>query len=234
MTNTSNIPFDYLIISPHPDDAVFSLGQHIINWLKLGKNVKIINVFNSYGAEDLSSENAWNVLLKYGYQNVKELTQARAADNQRVYEKLAITQLSLNYIDASFRHFSNIPVYATAQSLTTGRPSTYDSDLPAHIIQEISTESYQTILCPYGVGGHVDHAILRNVGNILKKQKHNVQFYLESPYLWRDLNYLKLSFQILRASSYLNQVADKMAILKLYSYHDILVRPHEKFPEVIL
>ena len=229
-----NTPFDYLILSPHPDDAVFSLGQHLINWTKSGKTIKIINVFNSYGTEDLASENAWNFLLKYGYKNVKELTRSRQTDQKNIITRMGIEVDSLNYVDASFRLFSTTPVYVTHQALMSGRISTYDSQLPQQIIDKISTISYHQIICPYGVGNHADHTILRKVGDILKKQKKPVKYYLESPYIWRDFNYVKYSVQILRASSYLNQVSAKNDLLKLYSYYHLLVRDHESFPEVIV
>lgn len=230
-----NTNFDYLIVVPHPNDAVASLGQHIINWRRLGKTVKIITVFNEYGTEELTSENAWDYLLKSGFKNVKEFAAARHLDDLRVMKELGVEFEYLNYVDASFRRFSNTTVYLTVQALMSGRPSTFDSGLPSKIYNDLSDISAKTILFPYGVGGHVDHAILRKVGDKLKKDKLNIMFYLESPYLWRHLNYLKFSFQILRAKSYLNQIDDKMKILRNYpKQYQILENSHEKFPEVIV
>ena len=34
-----------VVLSPHFDDAIFSLGQHLIDWIKQGKKIKVINVF---------------------------------------------------------------------------------------------------------------------------------------------------------------------------------------------
>jgi hypothetical protein len=230
-----NTNFDYLIIVPHPDDAVASLGQHIINWLRQGKTVKIITVFNEYGTEELTSENAWDYLLKSGFKNVKEFAATRHLDDLRVMKELGVEFEYLNYVDASFRRFSNTTVYLTAQALMSGRPSTFDSGLPSKIYNDLSNISAKTVLFPYGVGGHVDHAILRKVGDKLKKDKLNILFYLESPYLWRHLNYLKYSIHILRAKSYLNQIDDKMKILRNYpEQYQILENSHEKFPEVIV
>ncbi|MFZ2152709.1 MAG: PIG-L family deacetylase [Microgenomates group bacterium] len=234
MTNILNTPSEIIILSPHPDDAIFSLGQHIHNWLSSGQKLKIINIFNSFGTDDVFSENAWNYLLKYGYKNTIELSQSRSADNQNIYTNLNITPSNLDFIDASFRQFGSGPIYQTPQALNNGRPSTYDSDLPLEIINLLGLQTDQLILCPYGVGGHVDHSLVRRVGDILKKQKYSVKFYLESPYLWRDLNYLKYSLDILRATSYLREVTDKMELVKLYSYANQIVRRGESFPEVII
>ncbi|MBI2464511.1 PIG-L family deacetylase [Candidatus Shapirobacteria bacterium] len=235
MTNSMNTNFDYLIISPHPDDAVASLGQHILNWQREGKTVKVITVFNEYGTEELSSENAWDYLLKSGFKNVKEFATARHLDDRRVMTELGVEFEYLNYVDAAFRRFSNTTVYLTAQALMSGRPSTFDSGLPAKIYADLSGIEAKTTLFPYGVGGHVDHAILRKVGDKLKKDNQNVMFYLESPYLWRHLNYLKYSVHILRAKSYINQIDNKMKLLKDYpSQYQMLVHPHEKFPEVVV
>jgi hypothetical protein len=221
-----NTNFDFLIISPHFCDAATSLGQHIINWRKLGKTVKIVTVFNSFGTEELMSENSWNYLLKYGVKNVRELTKLRLQADKQLISSLDYESQYLNYVDASFRHFSEIPVYDLAQSLLSGRPSTYDHDLPDKIIHDLALDPNQKVVFPYGVGNHVDHVILRKIGDKLKKLGQPISFYLESPELWRDLNYLKYSWQIIRATSYTNQVSQKMSLLKYYA--------HENFPEVIV
>lgn len=235
MTNSTNTTFDFLIIVPHQDDALVSLGQHILNWRQQGKTVKVITVFNDYGTEELTSENAWDILLRSGSKNVKEFASSRNLDDIQVMKALDVEYSYLHYVNAAFRRFSNTIVYLTAQALMSGRPSTFDSGLPAKIYSDLSGISAKTILFPYGVGGHVDHAILRKVGDKLKKDQNNILFFLESPYLWRHLNYLKYSVHILRAKSYINQIDDKMRLIKKFpSQSQILIHPHEKFPEVIV
>jgi LmbE family N-acetylglucosaminyl deacetylase len=229
-----NTPSDLIIISPHPDDAIFSLGQHIFNWQNIGHSITIYNVFDQYGHEDLSSENAWNFILKYGYQNVHQLSLARKNDNQKIARELAVDYVSLKYTDASFRQFGGNPVYQTAQSLNNGRPSTFDRDLPSQIASQLKVEKSNTIYCPYGVGNHADHVLMKLLGQLLQKQKYQVNYYLESPYIWRDFNYLKYSIPILQATSYLKDVSDKMRLLQTYSYSQQIVRSGETFPEIIL
>lgn len=230
-----NTTSDFLIVVPHLSDALLSLGQHLHNWRRQGKSVTIITAFNSFGTEELMSENAWDYILKSGVKNVKELASLVAKNERSLQKELNVEVVPLNYVDGAFRRYSNIPVYANSRSLTAGRLSTFDSTLPSKIFEDLSHFSASTYLFPYGVGGHVDHIALSMVGEIFRKKGYKVDYFLESPYLWQKLNYLKFSPQILRAKSYLNKIDDKNVLLQkhpiLQPQFDVI---KEKFPEVIV
>jgi hypothetical protein len=235
MTNSTNTNFDILVVVPHLSDALLSLGQHLHNWRQQGRKVTIITVFNSFGSEELMSENAWDYILHSGTKNVKEFSSLMAKREQSLQKDLGVEVIPLNYVDSAFRRYSNISVYASRRSLTAGRLSTFDSSLPAKIFTDLSQLVANNYLFPYGVGGFVDNVALSLVGAMFQKRGIKVDYYLENPYLWQKLNYLKFSPHILRAKSYLNKIDNKNLLLKK---HPILQPPfdlsREKFPEVII
>lgn len=235
MTNTLNTASEILVVSPNLFVGLASLGQHLLNWHSAGKSVNLINVFSQFGPEtDQLSQNAWNYLLKHRFSSVRELSQSSLKDEQKIQSIAPFPVVSLGLSDAAFRRFGDIAVYSTHQSLVSGHPSTYDSRIPEEIISHLPLSPSTLILCPFAVSSHADHQLLRRVGTLLERQKYSVKYYLESPYLWRDLTYLKYSFHLLRAQSYLREVTQKQSLLENLRQFSTLVRPDETFAEIIL
>jgi hypothetical protein len=68
-------------------------------------------------------------------------------------------------------------------------------------------------VAPYGVGDHVDHLIVKEA---TKNLKLNKKYYLESPYLWQNFNWLKFCWKIIRGTSVLRGGGEKEIVLKKY------------------
>jgi hypothetical protein len=114
-----------------------------------------------------------------------------------------------NYTDAGFRG-----IYMTRRKLLGGKISLRDKDLLNKIKKRIGGVRTNLWLVPYGVGGHVDHLIVKRAGE--RVNKINKLFYLESPYLWEKFNFLEIVKNIFKTKSLLVKVGNKNKLLKGY------------------
>ena len=151
-----------VVLSPHFDDAIFSLGQHLIDWIKQGKKIKVINVFtkkidkgreSNWGLVDGASRIGWNKLLSGEILNQDKKT--------------------LSYLEKK--------------------------------IMDIGAD---VILAPRGVGGHIDHVLVREAAKKIKNNK--VIYYVESPYLWSNIGWFG------RVKSFKLASKEKIRLAKIY------------------
>ena len=68
------------ILSPHLDDAILSLTDHILLWQKKGMDITIFTVFTSFSANTLTTDTS-NYIHKSGFKNVKKFELARKKED---------------------------------------------------------------------------------------------------------------------------------------------------------
>ena len=197
-------------ISPHYDDAVGSCGARMSRD-KMENEVNLITVFSEI--KKPFSEYA-NML--HAYWNLKDPLSDRKNENIHVCKFLEINNIMLGFFDSIYRTFNNEYIYPSQESIFS-KVSPLDSELIENIknaiLRYITKEDL--IFFPLGVGSHVDHIIVSEVGKILKSENYKVSFYLDFyytgmlPEMCESLDEVKIKFDS-------NFVNDKINAVKLY------------------
>lgn len=190
MDNIINSNTNFIFISPHLDDAIFSCGGLIDILYKKGKNISIVNIFTK------ASKKPYTISIKKflhscGYSDADKLYKDRIKEDKAVAKLVNAKVLNLNFTDALWRRKdSNWPipefnyVYPIFRlSIARGLISRYDTSLIKEIenklLNLINENKKTVILCPSGIGNHTDHLITRNIVNKIFK---NVIFWEDYPY----------------------------------------------------
>lgn len=171
----------YLILSPHFDDAVLSMGSLLAYLLSTGKPVEVINVFTL--ASSVSSTLTEKLLRQAQCSGPEKYFQQRAEEDQVALLSLGPVRVTnLNLIDAPWRPTdSGEPLYPQ----TTWR--TYDvkkdiisaDTLTTTFKKMVLPKCRQLVFAPLARGRHNDHIVVRNVSSELFSQ---VIYYMDFPY----------------------------------------------------
>jgi len=184
----------FVFISPHMDDCIFSAGATISHLAKVAK-VVVINVFTKYDRKTFSLP-LLGFLLGYKSLRVEDIFRKRRNEDRKVFSKLAIKPVNLNFVDAIFRKKESVKgngtflkilknnIYPSGKNLFAGKVSEEDEKIKTKIYAKIEKflsklgKDY-IIFCPYGVGGHVDHILVRE---ICEENFAKVIFWKDQPY----------------------------------------------------
>ncbi len=186
-------------ISPHLDDAIFSVGG-IISYLAGRTNVYIINVFTkaSRGPYTLSARRA--ILGKA--KDAQDLYRIRKIEDKRVFESLGVKSLNLGFTEALYRR-TNIRklkkltmflgkvfpeflfLYPTYWfHINRGKIHQEDNELIEKISKKlrklIPKRKKVLIFCPLADNSHVDHLLVKEA---VCRNFKNVWFWQDLPYL---------------------------------------------------
>lgn len=173
----------FVFISPHLDDAVLSCGQLLLDLKRLKKKVTVITIFTKPGLRNISPQ-AKKFLKNCGYLDAAKLYRGFRSEDARVLKFLNAKPAHLNFIDAAWRLKSrNIPVYRSEDAQFSGKVSLLDARLIKKVRTKlnilISKSKRLLVIGSLGIGGHVDHIIVRE---LLKE--------IETPKLfWEDFPY---------------------------------------------
>lgn len=168
-------------VSPHLDDAVFSAGG-LISHLVKHQSVKVINVFTdaSVGKSTLSGR---TFLRQCGYTDAGKLYSDRRHEDSQVFSLLNLKPLNLNLPEALWRFKGSelrklLPeldaVYPTYRwHITTGKLAASDRQNLQTVTHRLSTliPKNAVVLAPVGIGGHVDHVLVREAVAALPNPK---------------------------------------------------------------
>lgn len=160
------------VLSPHLDDAVFSLGCWLRRWTELDLSISVLNFYtvSSY-APWVSSPAAIAARRRY------EDRQALRA----VSPQIAVTNLDL--LDAPLRLGSAVSA-VMQQDVAAVRQVDVDH-LQAHL-RPIRSPSL--VVAPLGLGGHIDHLTVREAAR-RSLPEHLLAFYEDLPYAaWASLD----------------------------------------------
>lgn len=166
-----------VILSPHADDAVWSLGGVLGGWASRS-GVTVITVFNAvpdYRALDAQRRDkghAWRYLPSAA---------VRHREDARAIAALGAGVQALPFIDAAMRYDTPDFDYPTVGSLF-GPVRSADAPLRRHVSDALAAclEPGDQVVAPLGLGGHVDHLIVRDVAIGLSQ---DVVFYQDVPYI---------------------------------------------------
>lgn len=162
---------NFIFVSPHLDDAILSCGYLITDLIKLKKEVILITVFTKALSKTITPQ-ARSFLKNCGYKSAAKLFKDRKAEDIGVSKFLNTNHICLNFIDAAWRlNNKRLPIYTKQEIQFSGKVLPYDKTLAktikTRLVKIISRNKSPLVLSPLGIGGHVDHIIVRKIINNL-------------------------------------------------------------------
>jgi LmbE family N-acetylglucosaminyl deacetylase len=154
---------DIVVVSPHLDDAVLSMGSLLAYLVEKQKNISVITVFTQ--GSSLTSGFTQELIRKGGCLTAKDYFIARKTEDIRALKSLGIEQSKqLDFIDAAWRMQGHNEGLYTDTVIGIKR---HEKDIVLlekcrNVLQRyISPNSF--VFAPLGVGKHVDHVLVRDV-----------------------------------------------------------------------
>lgn len=183
-------------ISPHLDDAAFSLGSYMSKARSRNKLV-VVNVFTRGGLAHTLSARAFLHQCQVG--DVNKLFALRRREDNSALHGIGAKVIDWGYIDALWRRKSkksNLPaefgsIYPTYRwHVVGGKVSRHDDTLIHELQQKLLTlisgaGSDYHVYCPLGVGNHVDHLLVRAACEAVVPPTRLV-YWLDFPYSIRS------------------------------------------------
>lgn len=165
-----------IIYSPHFDDAFLSLGGYLGLSQYFKKNVIIVIIFG------LSSyQNKKN----YPIEDIILISQKRKMEELQNIEYLSCELKVFNNLCALSRGYKferNNPTPWPTKFLETDRPTAMS--VRKMIYRYAKSQANESLhLFPLAIGEHIDHVITNQVGWNLYRNKFNVAFYEDLPYV---------------------------------------------------
>ncbi len=157
-----------VILSPHCDDAAFSLGASLLSGYL--KDVKIITIFS------LS-----NCTVNNKNKDIKYISSIRKNEDF-IFSSYCPKNLAFTYcdlLDAPLR--MNIGEEDVCNTSNDEEQFVTQTIINKIIIEKVSKEAF--ILAPLGLGNHIDHLILRNTAITFLQNGYKVAFYEDLPYI---------------------------------------------------
>lgn len=171
----------WIYISPHLDDAVLSAGGWIREQTKAGARVEIWTILGGIPGGGELSPFAQALHFEWRIPEIAELIRARRAEDERACRIVGAVPLHFDYLDCIYRRGKN------GEWLYEGiylPPHEDEADFPSQIAEFISTRlaADDELVCPLGVGSHVDHILVRRA---VERLQRPVRYYAEVPYVFR-------------------------------------------------
>jgi LmbE family N-acetylglucosaminyl deacetylase len=182
------------VLAPHLDDAALSCGSLLIYAAKL-TSVTVVTFFTEAGCPPYTFS-ARRYLHQLGAQNPQRLYQQRQLEDRAALEPLGISCVHVGLTDALFRRkpyrkpsfastlipeFAHLyPVYR--KHVISGRIADDDAGTledATQILQRMGGFNLGVVLAPLGVGGHVDHVLVRTAA---EQSGNRVVYYSDFPY----------------------------------------------------
>jgi len=166
-----------VVLSPHPDDAVWSLGSGLAPWAG-GRQIVLLSLFAGDAGPAIArahaSEQRWRCFASPGQ---------RRQEDQRAAALLGCACSSLGAQDAALRLDGHGEfLHASPQSLfLTPDPDAWPEPDPGLLQRLRGCLRPQDVLCaPLAIGAHVDHCLTHRLARALD---HRLFFYSDFPYV---------------------------------------------------
>lgn len=206
-----------VILSPHADDAIFSLS----GLMTKHSNHFEFHIINIFGRKDFTLYN------DFAHNKIE-------SDFVHKEEKLAWLLLNiqngtfLSFKDAAMRQFepnrSIINSNLDSKAIIDSEKKLFE-DIFSHIHELIRTITPNYIFCPLGIGRHVDHILVREAVLANQNLYKKLYFYEESPYVIsfdkiREINEIEIKNQKKlkkRKINITNKISKKRKLLNIYA-----------------
>jgi LmbE family N-acetylglucosaminyl deacetylase len=172
-----------LILSPHRDDAAFSLALAIEAWLTAGHTVTLLNVFTRslyapYSDADFIHENDRLSYVSAMRLREDELFLQRLTQSLSRARKAHLLMVDLNLKDAPIR--LRIPAEALSDTPVNPEDPAIEKIRKA-LTRQAELGTLEALVLPLALGNHVDHLTVREAALPLTTQLPSA-FYEDLPY----------------------------------------------------
>lgn len=188
-----------IVLAPHLDDAALSCGALMMHAVRRTQ-VTVATLFTE-GGEAPYTLSARRYLRQVGAQGAQMLYRQRRTEDRAALESIGITCVHVGLTEALFRRrprpgqwslrarllpeLAHIyPVYRV--HITAGRIAAADAGAlhdVCDVIQRLTGSGPSVVLAPLGVGGHVDHVVVRTAAECSGAR---VAYYSDFPYNQRN------------------------------------------------
>ena len=175
---------EYIYLSPHLDDVVLSCGAIINDQIRRHEIVKIWTIFAGDSPQQEFSQFAQEIHKRWN-------TGPQAAESRRTEDTLACERLQaisqhFHYPDCIYRTLpeSSHPLIEKEADLFQSLPISEQPliDKIVHHLRLALPAEYNLVI-PLGIGNHIDHQIVRKVGETLNRSRF---YYADFPYSIKD------------------------------------------------
>lgn len=178
----SSTAMRWIYISPHFDDAVLSCGGAIHEQILQGIPVEIWTICAGDAPPGEISPLIQVIHFQWGTDSAEEAVRLRTAEDNAAAARLGADTCHFSIPDCIYRRTPQGELLYIEDIFGPRHPA--DKDLPGEISAVIEEELLQEdiIVCPLGIGGHVDHLIVREAVEGLHRP---LRYYADIPYLLR-------------------------------------------------
>ena len=163
---------DILLVSPHADDVAYSLGGHLITGALPGKHCVLVTVFSV-------SDFAPYLLPPSGDSRV--VSQVRADEDRRFAMSHDLQLIRLDHQEAPIRdNIRHVNDLFKNHLEIIGHP--YLPQVRATIGGLLQLKRWSKVFGPLGLGGHIDHLLVRETLDSLFRKGSRFFFYEDLPY----------------------------------------------------
>lgn len=152
----------WLVLSPHLDDAVYSVGGLLHDQSRAGREILVVTVCAGDPPEGLSSF-ALEVLRHMSLDPAEAMATRRAEDRAALgalHDSIALEHWP--FPEATFRKSTTGGDLYRSRRVLFAEPNPLDTELPRELENRLrELGSFERVLAPLGVGGHVDHRLVR-------------------------------------------------------------------------
>ena len=158
----SAAPMGWLVLSPHLDDAALSVGGTLARLAAGGETVCVVTAFAGDEPQPAPSPLGAGMVRGWGFPPGRAMAGRRAEDAEACRALGLAAPHHLGHREAIHRCDGvGRPLYPTLAALF-GEPAEADGALLDGLVAELrGLPPAAHVLAPLGVGGHVDHRLLR-------------------------------------------------------------------------
>ena len=170
----------WIYISPHLDDAVLSAGGFLYDQTQLGNTVEIWTIVCGFPPPGELTPYAQSLHEEWGTESAEETVRIRRAEDIEAARVLGATCKHFDVPDCIYRRGPDgeslyTDIYVDLHEI--------EANLPDQIAEMIAPmlEPDDQIICQLGVGGHIDHVMVRKAVEIMG---HPLWYTADIPYLF--------------------------------------------------
>ena len=169
-----------MFVQPHFDDAALSVGGTIALEASRGRPPLILTVFG--GEPDLASLTPFARQLHDGWGTGDGTIEARRAEDAAAIRLLGARTASLPFRDAIYRG-DRYPSFPHLRGQVHPDDGAVRDEIVAALAALWEESGRPTIHVPLAIGGHVDHQLVRDAGEVLHARGVPVAFWEDFPHL---------------------------------------------------
>jgi LmbE family N-acetylglucosaminyl deacetylase len=172
----------HLYLSPHLDDAIFSCGGLMAMQDARGEPVSILTVFAGDPPDWRISPFAAELHARWGKSGPP--IAVRRAEDRLAAGRIGASIVHLDFPEAIYRKSAEDDIFYPDVEAIFGPIDPQDAATVEEVASALHTVVVEDaiIYCPLGIGGHVDHRILRQAAEMLCRP---LTYYREFPYATR-------------------------------------------------